>query len=76
MKIEKGIPIPPPYKPKNLNNTRPKYPFRHMEVGDSFFVPRLEAQRARSAASQQSSRSRRKFTTRKEGDGLRVWRIE
>lgn len=35
IKIEKGIPIPPP----SNGGRAPKYPFEGMEIGDSFTIP-------------------------------------
>jgi len=34
IEIDKGVPIPPPRK----GTGRPQYPWRDMEVGDSFFI--------------------------------------
>lgn len=69
--IEKNIPVP------TTGKGRPdKYPWKNMEVGDSFLVPdstsamfvgrKQYAQRAHNA----------RYVTRREADGLRVWRVE
>lgn len=67
-KIEKRVPIP-------ARTTTPKYPFRDMKVGDSFVV----ADGGKSVAIAASAFSRRnpeyRFTARKEGDAIRIWRI-
>ena len=66
--IEKSVPIPE-------GKTKPRiYPFSTMELGDSFFVKNGTS--ARAAASHYSAGTDRKFTTRKEGEGYRVWRVK
>lgn len=67
-RIEKGI-VCPPARPYN------KYPFRQMEVGDSFFY-RGGENTIRTAASRAGSRQNKKFTIRQVKDGYRVWRIK
>lgn len=69
--VEKGRPIPPP--------TKSKYPFRDMEIGDSFWVPdgrNAEATKnnVRSAATCYSRRNGGRFTVRRDNGGYRVWR--
>ena len=58
---------------------KPVFPFRDMEVGDSIFFPD-EPKGARSnpcvSAHNYGARHGKKFSGRKEGDGVRVWRIE
>jgi len=66
-KIEKGIPVPAP---------RNEYPFRVMEVGDSFAVPSTESRRVRSAANNFGMRNGRKFTVKNLPNKVRVWRIK
>ena len=51
----------------------PKYPFRKMEIGDSFEAPN-SASLVRSAHAF-GSRNGRKFATRRHGDQVRVWRV-
>ena len=75
--IEKEIELP------SVISLRRLYPFKEMEVGDSFFVP-LNGRDSRmvSVAIMGAGRATRmkgeKFTTRvnKEKDGVRCWRIE
>jgi hypothetical protein len=75
MKIEKGIPVP-------SNATRKaKYPFREMEVGDSFFITdKVDAERTRkkvSAAATMFCQQREcKFKTQTFDTGVRIWRVE
>lgn len=66
MKIDRGIPIPPA--------RRCLYPWREMEVGDSFLMPGAPRQ----VANQISKAGRyyqRKFSYRKTAEGIRVWRV-
>ena len=70
--IEKDVPIPP-------RITRmPKYPFRKMEVGDSFVLPKDDVKNARSSAYQLHLRTGRKFVIRlnRTNGEYRCWRIE
>ncbi len=69
IKIDKNVPIPPIVRP----GRKPKYPFREMEVSDSFFV----AGKIANQIVQCATRCRpKKFVTRKEKNGVRVWRVE
>ena len=72
--IEKGIPIP------NFTPRRNKYPWRHMEVGDSFFVPtKNEAESHRIQVSLLGSVRRLKplrFRAVLADSGVRCWRVE
>lgn len=71
--IDKGIPIP------KINHDKPSttYPFKEMNVGDSFLIPDGEKKStARSAALIIAKRMGIKVLTRKIEGGLRVWRIE
>jgi len=72
MKIDKNVPIPL----EALGHGGAKYPFRHMEVGDSIFIEGKEAgQRAKSAAFMMSKRTRLVFRVWRENNGVRVWRV-
>ena len=62
-KIDKDIPIP----------YRGVYPFEIMDVGDSFFS---NNQSVVSSSYGYGKYNGIKFTTKKEGDGYRVWRTE
>lgn len=70
-KIEKNIPPPSRGGPGRKH----KYPFREMEVGDSFFYRGLRGTIV-SCANYFGKRNNAKFVTRKENDGFRIWRIE
>ena len=69
--ITKGLPIP------KISAGRPAiYPFAALEVGDSFSAGNEEAGKVRRAASAFSRNHKVRFTVRKEGEGVRCWRIE
>jgi len=72
LKIDKGIPIPPPFRSK------PNYPFASMEVGDSFFTTAKWGQQVAAVGSQRHKPKR--FTARRAvsdaGTGWRIWRVE
>lgn len=71
IKIDSDIPVPSEAANKGRTSV---YPFGNMKVGDSFFTE-TEKERLRPAATQYARRNGVKFTTRKEGAGIRVWRI-
>ena len=72
--IDKKIPIP---------EKQSKYPWREMEVGDSFFVEATDHDKGRlqkdlfnsSGYYARRNNAKAKFTTRQMDDGVRVWRI-
>lgn len=77
-KIEKGVPLPKNKQGRKRND----WPFKNMEVGDSFFVSAesyktIEGCRT-SVMSATRSYRHMKFTsaTYREKNGVRVWRIE
>jgi hypothetical protein len=82
MNIEKDIPIPDgprnkKHADKKLGSKRIKYPFRDMQVGDSFFVDGESCEgKARSAATAFGRRWMVVFVCRKESTGIRIWRAE
>lgn len=74
-KIEKGVPPPP-------RRDHASYPFPRMKVNDSVLMPlkdgetQLKLRERVSAAVTWAKRGNTKaFCTRKENDGIRVWRI-
>ena len=83
LKIEKNIPIPSREYGRN-GSPKTKYPFREMEIGDSFYVSAIgkgETQAIsrnilNSASSYNKKHKRKKFTTRIVAGGIRCWRIE
>ncbi len=70
--IESGVPIPGLRRP----GAKSRWMFETMEVGDSFSAVKEDAARVRLAA---SARKREHpgwdYTTRKDGDGIRLWRV-
>lgn len=76
--IDKGVPMP-----GKRSNDRCRYPFRTMEVGDSFLVP-FKMVRGRRidhyAVNEAASRFRRRnpgysFNWQLTDEGIRVWRV-
>lgn len=65
--IEKDVPVP-----EVRRGAQRKYPFPDMEVGDSICVGE---RRAAYAAHEWGRKHGKKFAQRKNGDGLRIWRI-
>ena len=65
VKIEKNVPFV-----RTGAGAPNKYPWREMEVGDSFVLPYV-----RRGFSTMAKLAGIKVATRKEGDKLRVWRI-
>ena len=66
--ITKAIPLPQPMKRYN-------YPYEQLQVGESFWVPSVKVQHMCNANRRQGKRLERKFVCRKEGEGVRVWRV-
>ena len=66
--VDKGTPLPEEKK-------RNVYPYKQMDVGDSFFAPDAQITVMCNLQYRMSKRTGMKFTARKEGNGVRVWRI-
>lgn len=75
IQIDKGIPVPPANMRRKF-----KYPWRDMDVGDSFFVPEELAASASRSGRFYGLRHGKKFSrgavTEGGVKGVRVWRIE
>ena len=65
MLVEKSVPLPEGKK---------RYPYKEMEVGDSFFVGDGKLQVVCNANYRASKRLGMQFIARKEVEGVRVWR--
>ena len=65
VELEKGVPLPV---------SRKKYPYKEMEVGDSFFVAEAGIQNVCNQNYRMGKKLGMSFIARKEGDGVRVWR--
>ena len=77
IKIEKGVPIPP--RGRGANKTGLAHTLRTMETGDSFYYETKSKSSESAMATVTATAARvhgKKFTTRKEGNGCRVWRVE
>lgn len=72
--IEQGIPMPE-RRTMQVGNT---IGMRKMQVGDSMFLPggSYAANRAFWAAKKYFARDNKKLVSKKDGDGIRIWRIE
>lgn len=76
-KVDRGVPIPAAKRGPPTDR-----PWATMEVGDSFFAKTPEGitrrqfqQRLGTYGTRRLPNSNRRFSTRAEGDGVRVWRI-
>lgn len=67
--IETGVPMPEV-------KVRHNYPHEALQVGESFFVPGGNMNVLCNYNRIRGKRLERKFVCRREGDGIRVWRIE
>ncbi|MCS7232015.1 MAG: hypothetical protein RMJ67_07765 [Elusimicrobiota bacterium] len=71
IKIEKNVPIT-----KRIYQKRNAYPFRSLEIGDSFTVPLEEEKRIRTLASVWGKKLKKRFIVSREEEEVRVWRVE
>jgi len=69
LSVESSIPIP-------KIRMRREYPYKEMEIGDSFYVPMAKMQVVCNNNYRTSKLLGKKFIARREGDGVRVWRTE
>ena len=69
IKIEKGVPIP-------TRSHGYKYPLPEMEVGDSFVANYERERTIRASIYAFGKKLNRKFIVRREGNTIRVWRVE
>lgn len=70
IQIERGIPVP-----SHNKGRRGLYPFRDMQVGDSFVVDQRRKASAQRAASFYGKSHGQVFTARSVPDGVRIWRV-
>jgi len=62
-----------------LTHGRDKYPFKQMEVGDSFFAPVMETTKSKvyyAAKQWEKGNHGQRFKVRLVEDGCRCWRVE
>ena len=76
--IDKNVPIPKPAGPKHRGGPW-KYPWREMEIGDSFFVVGKTSSNVGLLSGVRKRYSKRKWTMRTLTEdsvcGVRIWRI-
>ena len=70
LKIESGIEIPPPIYNRGLSET-----LKSMEVGQSVFIEGGTHSKTSSSTSFLRKRYGMRFTTRRQDNGVRIWRI-
>lgn len=77
IKIQKGVKMP---KVGGKGGRPTKYPFEKLKVGDSFYSPGVNTRHTIYGALKNYNGKigvqRISISTRTEGDGIRVWRIE
>lgn len=77
MQVDKNIPMPrrdgKGLSAPGSSGRPPKYPFRNMEIGESFFA---DDEGVRNCAHQAKIRLGRVFSVRKVEGGFRCWRLE
>lgn len=66
--ITKAVPIP-------AEKVKHNYPYDQLQVGESFHVPGGNMNVLCNYNRTRGKKLERKFVCRKEGDGIRVWRI-
>jgi hypothetical protein len=66
MELTKDVPVPPDKR---------RYPYRVMDVGDSFFVAEGRLQVVCNNNYRVGKKLGRKFVARREESGVRVWRV-
>jgi len=70
IQIDKDIPIP-----CDGRNGKSKYPFKDMEIGDSFYVEGKTAQQFANVKNYWAKKLKKEFTSKSEGHGCRTWRL-
>lgn len=77
LQVDKGVLLP---ASRQSSNRAPKYPWKQMSIGDSFFVPVEDMGRKeiirKTVLSCAFRQKPMKFATRMQANGIRVWRIE
>jgi hypothetical protein len=69
-KVEKGIPLLDNRKTKNR-----RYPWRQLDVGDSFFIPEVTVKSICGSLSYARKSTHCAFSCRAVEGGVRIWRI-
>ena len=68
LQIDKNVPI--------VMSKRMTYPYKEMDVGDSFFVPNGKMQTLSNANWRMGKKLGARFTARQVDGGVRVWRVQ
>jgi hypothetical protein len=68
--------IPPPVEAANPDYGKRKYPWYEMSVGDSFWVRGKTTAQIAASYAQVQRKTDMLFTSRRDGDGVRCWRIK
>lgn len=76
LEIEKGIPTPDPKVKRAGIPNKYRYPYRDMEVGDSFLVPGALVSEIASVRSYAAQTTGYRFAARAVEGGVRVWRVK
>ena len=69
IEITKKVPLPE-IRERNV------YPYDEMEIEDSFYVENVNAQNIFNCNYKRNKLGDKKFIARKEGNGVRVWRVK
>ena len=75
-KIEKNVPMPKNWMNSFERHRDRKYPFKEMEVGDSFLANGIKEKTVKSIAYAEGHRLGKKFACRTVDGVVRVWRIQ
>ena len=67
VEVSRDVPLPEP---------RRRYPYKVMDIGDSFFVDNQDVRTMSNNNYRAGKNYARKFVARREGNGVRVWRTE
>lgn len=68
LEITKEVPLP-------KERVRNVYPYKVMDIGDSFFIDNVKMQIVLNANYRAGKSLNGKFIARQEGNGIRVWRV-
>jgi hypothetical protein len=68
IELTKAVPLPEP-------RIRHIYPYRAMEVGDSFYLPNVKMQIVLNNNYRSGKKLGMTFIARREKEGVRVWRV-
>ena len=69
--IDNDVPMP-----DSMNSGRRKYPWRDMQIGESFFGTGMDIHSLTKSRSDAERRTGYKFTCRTVDGGVRVWRVK